>query len=202
MKRFLIALFAMMAVSSLHAKKHEFQMTPKDTFSVEDTEEWKITVKRYKPLYYADVAVLPKTGASFNAMLYFKTNMRSFMDHNRFDTPEAMKAMVINSSKEYLKYAVEKTIEVEEISAKGRYGFKTTITDKDLAGKPIPKDEFLYMIRGMISLSGSGLAGSSLGFSLMTNDTESPETKKIMEYIYDFAKEQEPAPADSERKSE
>jgi len=184
------------AVMVLHAEKHEFQMTPKDTYSVEDTEEWKATVERYRPLYYADVDIRPTKGSSFSLKLYFKTNMRSFMDDNRFDSPEAMKSMVIESSKGYLKHSVEKTIEVEEINPKGQYGFMTTITDASLVGKPIPKDEFLYMVRGMVCLSESGLKGSSLGFSLMTNSTNSPETKKIMDYIYDFAKERETPPTD------
>jgi hypothetical protein len=94
-----------------------------------------------------------------------------------------------------LAEAVEKTIEVEEITTKGQYGFKTMITDASLVGKPVPKGEFLYMIRGMICLSESGLQGSSLGFSLMTNDPKSTETKKILDYVYGFAKEREAGPA-------
>ena len=191
MKLFAISLLAVMAGFSLHAEKHEFKITPKDTFTVEDTEDWNVKVERYRPLYYADVAVHPKNDPSFSLMLYFKANLRYFMAHDRFDTPEKMKERVIDSSKEYLKFSVEKTIEVEEISTKGQYGFKTTITDASLVGKPIPKDEFLYMVRGMICLSESGLTGASLGFSLMTNDLKSPETQKIMDYIYGFAKERE-----------
>jgi len=186
------ALALMVAVFTLHAKKHELQMTPWDTFTVEDTEEWGVTIDRYRPTYFADVSIRPKQEKTFSLKLYFKVDLRHFMDHNRFNTPEAMKERVVESSKPYLKYAVEKTIEVEEITNKGWYGFKTTITDASLVDKPIPENEYLYMIRGMIRLSDPR-RGSALGFSLMTNDTQSQETKKIMEYIYGFAKERESA---------
>lgn len=192
MRRFPIVFLVMMAVSSVHAKKHELQITPADTFIVEDTEAWEVTIDRYRPLYYADVVVSPKD-KSFSLKLFFKADLRFFMDHNRFDTPEAMKSIVINSSKEYLPGTVEKSIEVEEISNKGWYGFKTTLTDAEWVGKPIPKGEFLYLTRGMIRLS-EPKRGSALGFSLMTNDVKSPETKKIMDYIYGFAKERTAAP--------
>jgi hypothetical protein len=72
------------------------------------------------------------------------------------------------------------------ISNKGWYGFKTKLTDAKLAGqKNIPANQYLYIIRGMIRLSEK----SAPGFSLMTNDPDSEETKRIMDYIYSFARE-------------
>ena len=190
MRTFAVAFLAVMAVSSIHAEKHELQITPTDVFTVEDTDDWGVTIERNRALYYADVAIRPKKGKSFSLKLFFKADLRFFMDHNRFNTPETMKVRVVESSESYLPHTVEKSIEVEEISNKGWYGFKTTLTDADLAGKPVPKGEFLYMIRGMIRLSDR----AALGFSLMTNDPKSPETKKIMDYVYGFAKERETAP--------
>jgi TPR repeat protein len=172
-------------------EKLVLNITPRDVFTIEQTPEWRVTVEDYKPLYHADVAIRPKAEPTFSLKLYFKADLRHFMDHNRFDTPESMRERVLESSKPYLAGAVEKTVKIEEIQNKGWQGCKTTLTDADWVGKKtIPKGEFLYIIRGMIRLSEPG-TGSALGFSLMTNDLESPETKKIMDYIYNFAKEKQ-----------
>jgi hypothetical protein len=99
--------------------------------------------------------------------------------------PELKKALV-DTSAMYLGHTVEKEIIFEPLTNKGWYGFKTRITDPSLVNvKPIPPGQFLYIVRGMIRLSKE----SALGFSLMTNDTESAETAELLKYIYGFAKE-------------
>jgi hypothetical protein len=154
-----------------------------DEYTVQDTEKWTVTVKRYLSLRLADVEVLPKQKKTFSLMLYFKCDTK---DLAQFDTPEKMKKAVIASSKKYLGGTVEKEIRVEEIKNKGWYGFKTKLTDASLVGKKtIPEGEFLYMVRGMIRLSED----AALGFSLMTNDPNSKETREIEKYTYGFAKE-------------
>jgi hypothetical protein len=154
-----------------------------DEYTVQDTEKWTVSVQRYMTLRLADVEVLPKQKKSFSLMLYFKCDTK---DLAQFDTPEKMKNSVIASSKKYLGGTVEKEIKVEEIKNKGWYGFKTKLTDASLVGKkPTPEGEFLYIIRGMIRLSED----SALGFSLMTNDPNSEETREIEKYIYAFAKD-------------
>jgi hypothetical protein len=154
--------------------------------TLQSTEKWDVTVERALPLRFADVHVLPKQKKTFDLMLYFKCDTK---DLAQFDTPEKMRKSVLLSSEKYLPGTVEKKVEIEEIHNKGWYGFKTKLTDADLAGnKPIPEGQFLYMIRGMIRLSPN----SALGFSLMTNDPDSPETREIESYIYSFAHEKRP----------
>ena len=158
-------------------------MSLDDEFPVQDTAKWTVTVERYMTLRLADVHVFPKQKKTFDLMLYFKCDTK---DLARFDTPEKMRKSVVVSSEKYLGGTVEKQIKIEEIHNKGWYGFRTKLTDADLAGKKsIPDGQFLYIIRGMIRLSSD----SALGFSLMTNDPDSEETHAIEKYIYSFAKE-------------
>ena len=188
--RFLIVtVLAVITMMFLHAEVHELRLTLDDTFKVEDTDDWKVTMKRNLTLRFADVAIHPKKSKSFSLMLFFKADTLSPRDP-RFDTPERMKALVIDSSKDYLEDTVEKNIEIEEIHNKGWYGFKTTLTDASWVNKTPPEGEFKYLTRGMIRLSEK----TALGFSLMTNDIKSPETQTIMDYIYSFAKERDVTP--------
>lgn len=160
-------------------------MSVNDVYTVKDTEKCTVSVQRYMPLRLADVEVSPKEEKSFSLMLYFKCDTK---DLARFDTPEKMKKVVIDSSKKYLEGVVEEEIELEKIKNKGWYGFKTTLTDASLVNrKTIPEGEFLYLVRGMIRLSED----SALGFSLMTNDPDSEETQQIEKYIYGFVNDKE-----------
>ena len=173
----------LLSFSLCHAETRKLLMALDDEYTVQDTEKWTVSVQRYMTLRLADVEVLPKQKKSFSLMLYFKCDTK---DLAQFDTPEKMKNSVIASSKKYLGGTVEKEIKVEEIKNKGWYGFKTKLTDASLVGKkPTPEGEFLYIIRGMIRLSED----SALGFSLMTNDPNSEETREIEKYIYAFAKD-------------
>jgi hypothetical protein len=68
----------------------------------------------------------------------------------------------------------------------GWYGWYAVLTDAKLANKAkIPDGEFKYMTRGMVRLSPD----SALGFSLMTNELDTPEYKKLFDYICSFIKE-------------
>ncbi|AWI08726.1 hypothetical protein [Ereboglobus luteus] len=184
MKKIYTIILLFIISSICNAATQELIMSMDDRYTVQDTEDWAVTVGRYLSLRYADVKVLPKqTKKSFNLMLYFKCDTK---DLAQFDTPKKMKKAVVSSSKKYLGGIVEKEIKVEEIKNKGWYGFKTQFTDASLVDKKtIPDDEYLYMIRGMIRLSEK----SALGFSLMTNAPDSTETAEVMKYIYSFAKE-------------
>jgi hypothetical protein len=172
----------LLGFSLCHAETRKLRMSLDDEYTVQDAEKWTVSVQRYMILRLADVEVLPKQKKSFNLMLYFKCDTK---DLAQFDTPEKMKKSVIMSSEKYLGSTVEKEIQVEEIKNKGWYGFKTKLTDASLVGKKtIPDGEFLTIVRGMIRLSED----SALGFSLMTNDPNSEETREIEKYIYTFAK--------------
>jgi hypothetical protein len=157
-------------------------MSLDDAFTVQDTDKWAVSVQRSMDLRLADVLVEPKRGTSFSLLLYFKCDTK---DLAQYDTPEKMRIAVLASSEEYLGASVEKEVKLEEISNKGWYGFRTKFTDAALLNKkPVPEGQFLYIIRGMIRLSED----SALGFSLMTNNPDSPETKDIEKYVYSFAK--------------
>lgn len=183
MKTILTIAALLLGLLFCHAEPRKLSMTLDDVYMVQDTEKWTVSVQRYMPIRLADVAILPKQKKSFSLLLYFKCDTK---DLAQYDTPEKMKNSVVASSKKYLEGIVEKEIKVEEIQNKGWYGFKTKLTDASLVGKkPIPDGEFLYIVRGMIRLSED----SALGFSLMTNDPNSEETREIEKYIYAFAKD-------------
>jgi hypothetical protein len=64
------------------------------------------------------------------------------------------------------------------------------LTDKEVAAKTEPRPgEFKYITRGMIRLSPD----SALGFSLMTNDVDSPDYKKMLDFICGLAKAKQQA---------
>ena len=185
MKKFIYFTTALLLVAAdCTAETHELKMSLFDTYTVQDTDKWSVSVKRYMPIRFAELRVLPKQEKkTFNLALYFYADTP---DLAKYDTPKKMKSMLICSLEKYLPHIVEKEIKVEDISNKGWYGFKTMFTDADLVKvKSIPDDQYLYMIRGMIRLSEE----SALGFSLMTNDPKSAETKEVMDYIYSFAQE-------------
>jgi hypothetical protein len=179
----LCALMALLLEFSVYgAEPQKLLLALDDEYTVQDTEQWTVSVQRYVTLRFADVKVLPKQHKSFSLMLYFQCDTK---DQSRVDTPEKMMKSVLMSSKKYLRTTVEKEIKVEEMQVPGRYGFKTKLTDASMVNKkPIPEGEFLYIIRGMIRLSDN----AALGFSLMTNDPNSQETRDLEKYICSFAK--------------
>jgi hypothetical protein len=162
--------------------KHELKMSMSDTFTVAETDKWKITVEKELMLRFANVKVLPKEGADFSLMLYFKCDTP---DLAQFDSPAKIKRTVRTSSEQYLSNAVEKTIKLKDLAPRGWYGCCTVLTDASLADKTnLAEGEFKYITRGMIRLSRD----SALGFSLMTNDLDGAQYKELINYILSFAK--------------
>jgi hypothetical protein len=163
-------------------KEHKLQMSLNDTFVVKDSEKWRVTVDKVLPLRYGNVKVLPKKGYDFSLMLYFKCDTP---DLAQFDSFEKMDRSILASSQQYLPDSVEKKVEIKRLNVKGWYGCSTVLTDKDVAGqKAVPPDQFKYMTRGMVRLSPD----SALGFSLMTNQLDSPQYKELMDYVFSFVK--------------
>ena len=160
--------------------KHEFVMSLDDRFAVSETEKWRVEVKKYLSLRFADVEVTPKKDKSFSLMLYFKCDTP---DLAQFDSFAKIEKSIRSSSQEYLARAVEKKIEVKRLDPKGWYGCYTVLTDANLAKQAkVPEGEFKYITRGMVRLSRD----SALGFSLMSNELDSPLYKELLDYITGF----------------
>jgi hypothetical protein len=166
------------------SSKIEVPLSLNDTFIVQGKENWAVETVKSMPLRFSDIKIRSTKGYPFSLMLYFKADTS---DLAIFNTPEKMKRSVLTSSRKYLPYIVEKQIDLKRDNPGGRYGFYATLTDKKMAEKEtIPKNEFKHITRGMIRLSDD----SALGFSLMTNDLDSPEYKNLMGFLQAFVKEQ------------
>jgi hypothetical protein len=163
--------------------EHKLCMSLDDTFVIAETDEWKIDVQRLLTLRFADVNITPKNGKSFDLQLYFKCDTP---DLGLFNSSDKIRRSVISSSEKYLPHIAEKKIELKGLNVKGWYGWYTVLTDAKLADKTkIPDGEFKYMIRGMVRLSND----SALGFSIMTNELDTPGYEKLFDYILSFIKE-------------
>jgi hypothetical protein len=164
----------------------ELRMSLADVFRLEAPTDWKIEVKRYMPLRVADVKITPLRDYDFDMMLYFKCDTK---DLAQCDTPEKMAEIVKRSSEKYLPRTVEKDITLKPVQVKSTYGFYTVFTDAVVAGKAAPDSgEYKYLTRGMVRLT----KGSALGFSVMTNDVDSEDYRKLLNYVYGFIKPREP----------
>jgi hypothetical protein len=184
MKKLLLAVLIALSFVSVRAATYQLKISPEDVFTVSDNNDWSVSVTRLQVLKLAEVTVTPKDKKSFLLMLYF---MRDTEERGQFDTPEKMKMAVMESSQKYVLDSVEKKVNLEKIDIKGSYGFKACFTDSDLAKQkdvPVPDGQFMYLVRGMIRLSGD----TALGFRLCTNDLNSAETKAIEKYILSFIK--------------
>jgi hypothetical protein len=178
-----LALFLSLTCFAIGKERHELMMSLDDTFVVSETDEWKVDVQRLLTLRYADVNITPKQDYSFDMQLYFKCDTP---DLAQFDSSEKMKKSTMSSSEKYLPYIVEKEIELKKLNIKGWYGWYTIFTDAKLANmSKIPEGKFKYMTRGIVRLSPK----SALAFSLMTNELDTPEYKKLFDYILSFVKE-------------
>jgi hypothetical protein len=163
----------------------ELRMSLTDVFRPEVPNDWKVEVKKYMPLRVADVKIAPLRGYDFDMMLYFKCDTK---DLAVCDTPEKMEEIVKRSSQRYLPGIVEKEIVLQPIQVKSTYGFYTVLTDAELVGKAVPEPgKFKYLTRGMARLSKD----SALGFSVMTNDIDSEDYRKLLNYVYGFIKPRE-----------
>lgn len=160
---------------------HELQMSVHDTFCIEQKAKWNIEVEKLLTLRFADVRITP-TDNSFSLMLYFKADTA---DLAQFDSPGKIKNSIVRSSEKYLPYVVEKTITLENFTAKGSYGFITIVTDKELVNQSSPGvGQFKYLSRGMVRLSED----SALGFSIMTNELGTDKYKELTDYVLAFIK--------------
>ncbi len=182
--RHLLAVIAVLLPLALRGaeKQHELMMSMDDKFTVAETEKWSVTVEKQLDLRLADVRIEPKNDKSFSLMLYFKCDTP---DLAQFDSPAKIERSVQSSSEKYLSETVEKTIELKKVDTNGWYGYYTILTDAKLAPlAKIPKGKFKYITRGMVRLSQD----SALGFSLMSNDLDSPLYKELFNYILSFVK--------------
>jgi hypothetical protein len=180
--RLSILIFAFLASAAWAGKTIEVTTDLEDVFRISETEQWNVKLERELKLRFADVRIDDKQGYPFSLMLYFKADTP---DLAQFDTPQKMERAVRASSEKYLPGIVEKTITIQKIPVLSTYGFYTVLTDADVArkGNPGPR-EFKFLTRGMIRLSKN----SALGFSLMSNDLDSASYRKLIDYVYSFAK--------------
>jgi len=180
---FLLTLILMLYSSALWGGQAIKVMTSlDDVFHLQETDQWNVKVERELQLRFTDVRVDDKLGYPFSLMLYFKADTP---DLAQFDTPAKMERAVRTSSEKYLPGIIEKTITLQRTPLSSTYGFYTVLTDAEVAKKAKPDvREFKYLTRGMIRLSKD----SALGFSLMSNDVDSAEYRRLLEYVYSFVK--------------
>jgi hypothetical protein len=180
MKR--LALFSALFALASPGRAEKIQMSLDDVFDLANPEKWDVQIERQLPLRFADVMVRPKGSETFSLKLWFRCDTP---DLAALDTPAKRKHAVEQMVKPYLGVIVEKAPQITEIVVKGRIGYLARITDASLVNREKPKDgEFLYLYKGSIRLTDD----SALGFSLMTNDPDSDETKAVFAYIYSFAR--------------
>ncbi len=169
-----------LAAGAAEFKSFVLKMSVDDTFTVAETRAWAVKVERFTTLRHADVRVTPKIGAAFSLLLYFKCDTP---DLGNFDTAEKMKQVVLLSSQKYLTNCVEKTVTLQPLNHRGRYGCYTVLSDARLAEvSQVPAGQFKFITRGMMRLS----TDSALGFSLMTNEVTSKDYKALLDYVLGF----------------
>ena len=178
MKYILIPLL-FLSTLSIYAKDIKLRMNLDEAFTIKENPDWNIKTDRYLTLRFADIRIFSNRGYDFDLKLYFKCDTK---DLAHFNTPEKIKKSLIESSKPYLSGCLEDKVIVKKLKVK-RFGFYTLLTDKDLIHKKvIPRGEYKYMTRGFFRVGND----SALGFSLMTNDIDSKEYKKMIAYILNF----------------
>jgi hypothetical protein len=169
-----------LAAGAAEFKSFILRLSVDDTFTVAETRDWAVKVERFMTLRHADVRITPKVGTAFSLLLYFKCDTP---DLGNFDTADKMKQVVLLSSQKYLTNCVEKTVQLQPLSHRGRYGFYTVLTDARLAeASKVPAGQFKFITRGMVRLT----TDSALGFSLMTNEVTSKEYKALLDYVLGF----------------
>jgi len=161
---------------------HKIQMSLDDTFVIKGPSNWNFEIEKELTLRFADIKVTPKSGEDFNMKLYFKCDTS---DLSQFDTPEKIRRSVEKSSVQYLPWIQEKKIILQKVPKRSTYGYYTILTDAAVLKKSVPASgEFKYMTRGMVRLSKD----SVLGFSIMSNSTNSKTYKALLDYVYSFVK--------------
>ena len=182
MKTTRLSITILLLIAAFFSSAKDIHMTVDDVFTLSDTDKWNVTVEKELSLRFADVIVTPKGRATFSLKIWFKCDTK---DLSQYDTPENIWRTVKKMLEPYAAGIVEKSPEPVEIRNKGWIGYMVRATDASLVGRKQAVDgEFLYMYKGIIRLSED----SALGFSLMTNDPDSAETKELFNYIRAFAK--------------
>jgi hypothetical protein len=185
MKKLMATFFAFyLGFASIAASSDalELKMSLDDTFLVQETDDWRVEIVKQLSLSLADVRITPKHGYDFSMMLYFKCDTK---DLAQFDSPEKIAESVRRSSEQYLPFTTEKKIVLRAVPLKTTYGSYTIFTDAKVAARTSRNPgEFKYLTRGMLRISKD----SALGFSIMTNDINSEEYKRLLAYVYSFVK--------------
>ena len=182
---FLAFCWAAAAAAAPLDRPHEIRLSLDDRFRLAPSDRWDIDVQRELTLRFADVHVAPKTGRDFDLMLFFKCDTP---DLAVFDTPEKMERSLLKSSESYRPHVRETVFEPKRLDVGGRYGFLLVLTDAKLADLDVvPEGEFKYLVRGMVRLSDD----SALGFSLMTNERDTPLVDELLGYAFGFVKAKE-----------
>jgi hypothetical protein len=186
----LLLIAALPSTVAAAEKEHRYQMSLRDEFVVAPDNSWKVEEEKqgYMPLRFANVKITPREGENFSLMLYFKCDTP---DLANFDSIEKMERSIRVSSKPYLRHSVEKTIKIKKMKLDGSYGCYVVLTDAETAKKKkLEPGEFKYITRGLVRLSPD----SALGFSLMTTSIDSPQYRKVMNYIRGFIKKSKKTP--------
>jgi hypothetical protein len=171
---------AVLCASAADFKSFVLKISADDTFTVAETREWAVKVERFATLRHADVRLTPRAGAAFSLQLFFKCDTP---DLGRFDTAEKMKQVVLDSARKYLPTSVEKTVPLQPLNHRGRYGFFAVLTDARLAEvSKVPEGQFKFTTRGMVRLS----TDTALGFCLLTNEVTSKDYKALLDYVLGF----------------
>lgn len=162
--------------------KHILRMSINDSFVVENSEEWEVYVQRKRNLHFADVVVKPKKGKIFSMHLHFR---RDTPDMARLNSADKIKKFVMSYSEQYMQQGVKKKIEFKELKIKGWYGWYLVLPDSKLdSNVNTPEGEYKYMTIGMVRLSSD----SVLMFVIMTNELDTPEYKKLLDFTASFIK--------------
>jgi hypothetical protein len=113
--------------------------------------------------------------ASFAVLLTpFLTGPSTLPD---FDSPENIRSVVESIAAEAAPRAAEDRLTVEAISGRN-VGYMFFATDKFLVGRPIPPNEYLYVVQGAV------MVGKLLcNFTILMNDRPSPDAELALEML-------------------
>ena len=96
-----------------------------------------------------------------------------------FDSPDNIRRAVKSLAADALPRAVEDQLTIEPIGG-GKVGYMFSATDKSLAGRLVPPDQFLYVAQGLIVVGKLFCT-----FTILTNDRPSSDTEQALEMLRD-----------------
>ena len=97
---------------------------------------------------------------------------------NRFATKEALEELMRKAFGHQLAGAVQKEMTIVHSETAGGLMGQTVFTDKTLAGRPVPPNEFLHATLGI-----RHWPGVFANFTILSNDLESAEYKQALEFV-------------------